>query len=83
MRWLDGITDSMDMSLSKLQKDGKGQRNLVCCSPRGLRESDTTVRAKLVELFDKIEFNKQYGVIKKSKDEVDIAVGAFQHRLHK
>ena len=29
------------------------------------------VRAKLVELFDKIEFNKQYGVIKKSKDEVE------------
>ena len=32
MRWLDGITDSMDMNLSKL---------LVCCSPWGLQESDT------------------------------------------
>src|SRR5574340_203460 len=32
MRWLDGITDSMDMSLSKLG-DNEGQRSLVCCSP--------------------------------------------------
>ena len=43
MRWLDGITDSMDMSLSKLQervKDREG--SLVCCSPWGHRESDTT-----------------------------------------
>ena len=42
MRWLDGITDSMDMSLSKLQervKDREG--SLVCCSPWGLKESDT------------------------------------------
>ena len=22
--------------------DGEGQRNLVCCSPRGLKELDTT-----------------------------------------
>ena len=45
MRWLDGITDSMVMSLSKLQElvdGGDGQGSLACCSPWGLKESDTT-----------------------------------------
>ena len=41
MRWLDGITDSMDMSLSKLGV-GDGQGSLVCCRPWGHKESDTT-----------------------------------------
>ena len=41
MRWLDGISDSMDMSLSKLwELDGQG--NLACCSPWGCKESDMT-----------------------------------------
>ena len=47
MRWLDGITNSMDMSLSKLLGNGKGQGSLVCCSSWGLKESDTTERLSL------------------------------------
>ena len=44
MRWLDGITDSMDMSLGELQGVGDGQGGLVCCGSWGHKESDTTVR---------------------------------------
>ena len=43
MRWLDGIIDSMDMRLSKLQEIVK-DRGLACCSPWGHRESDKTER---------------------------------------
>ena len=43
MRWLDGITDSMDVSLSELG-NGDGQGGLACCDSWGSKESDTTER---------------------------------------
>ena len=40
MRWLDSITNSIEMSLGKLQEMVKG--SLACCSPWGHKESDMT-----------------------------------------
>ena len=42
MRWLDGITNSMDMGLGRLRELGDGQGGLPCCSPWGRKESDMT-----------------------------------------
>ena len=41
MKWLHSITDSVGMNLSKLGV-GDGQGGLVCCSPWGCKELDTT-----------------------------------------
>ena len=38
MRRLDGITDSMGMSLSKLQEMVKNREKQACCSPWGHKE---------------------------------------------
>ena len=40
MQWLDGITETMDMSLRKFWKTVKG--SIVCCSPWCPKESDMT-----------------------------------------
>ena len=44
IRWLDGIIDMTDMSLSKLQELVMDRDGLACCNSRGRRESDTTER---------------------------------------
>ena len=42
MRWLDGITDLMHMSLGELQELVMDRGGLACCGSRGRKESDTT-----------------------------------------
>ena len=53
MRWLDGITDSMDMSPGV----GDGQEGLACCSSWCRKESDMTERLMFYENGSIVKLN--------------------------
>ena len=42
MKWLDGISDLMDIEFEQALGVGDGQGGLACCSPWSRKESDTT-----------------------------------------
>ena len=46
MRWLDGITDSVDMGLGGLRKLVDGQGGLAICGLWGRKELDMTEKLK-------------------------------------
>ena len=49
VKWLDGMTESMDRNLGKLGEIVR-ERGLVCCSPRGCKESsDGILQARTLE----------------------------------
>ena len=49
VRWLDGITDSMDLESEWTPGVGDGQGGLECCNSRGRKESDTTAQLNWTE----------------------------------
>ena len=50
MRWLDGITESIYVSLRELRELVMGQGSLACCDSWGRKESDTTERLNWTKL---------------------------------
>ena len=50
IRWLDGITSSMDMVSGWTPGAGDGQGGLECCGLWGCKESDTTERLSWSDL---------------------------------
>ena len=60
MRWLDGITDSMDTEFEQALGVDDGQGSLACCSPWDRKKSDTTELTFLKDMAGKA-FNSFIG----------------------
>ena len=61
MRWLDGITESMDISLGKLREL---QGGLACCDSWGCKESDTTELLNWTDTYNTLVFYSKLTLFK-------------------
>ena len=73
MRLLDGITSSMDMSLSKLCKVGDGQGSLAYCRLPGVAKSHTRL-SDLNELNDGLDQSEKTGQKFTSQKSLKISI---------
>ena len=53
MRWLDGIADSMDVSLSELREMVMDREAWMCCNSWGHKELDRT-ETELILMFSRV-----------------------------
>ena len=70
MRWLDGISDSVDMFVQFEQTlgDGEGQGSLTCCGLWGCKELDTTEQLNNDNNISKAIRNSDFTIPDFSKD---------------
>jgi len=70
MRWLYGITDSMDVEFEQIPEDSEVQGNPACCSPWDHQQSDTTERLNNKSIF-KIGSDFDSALSVKEEEEFD------------